>query len=33
MEDEADKWWEENNMTDEKLGAMFQNSHYRTSYK
>jgi len=33
MEEEANKWWEENNMTDEKLHEMFHNSHYRTSYK
>jgi len=33
MEEETDKWWEENNMTNEKLDAMFANSHYRTSYK
>jgi len=29
MKDEADKWWEENNMTDEKLKEMFHNSQIR----
>jgi len=33
MEEETDKWWEENDMTNEKLDEMFANSHYRTSYK
>jgi hypothetical protein len=27
-----DKWWKENNMTDEKLEEMM-NFHYRTPYK
>jgi hypothetical protein len=29
---ETDKWWEENNMTNEKMKEML-NSHYRTPYK
>ncbi|MDR2145679.1 MAG: hypothetical protein LBE91_04375 [Tannerella sp.] len=33
MEEEADKWWDENNMTDRRLQEMFHNSHYRTTYK
>ena len=33
MQVEADKWWEDNDMTNEKLDEMFANSHYRTSYK
>ena len=33
MEEETDKWWEENDMTNEKLDEMFANSHYRTSCK
>jgi hypothetical protein len=33
MEEEADRWWEENDMTNEKLNEMFLNSHYRTSGK
>jgi hypothetical protein len=32
-EEETDKWWEENNMTNEKMDEMFLNSHYRTSCK
>jgi len=31
MEKDADNWWNENNMTDEKLEGMFQNSHFRAS--
>ena len=31
MEEEADKWWDENNMSNEKLDKML-NSHYH-SYK
>jgi hypothetical protein len=27
LEEEADKWWEENNMTNEKLEAMLNASH------
>jgi len=27
VEEEADKWWEENDMTNEKLKEMFHNSH------
>jgi len=33
MEDEGNKWWEDNNMTEEKLHEMFHDSHFRTSYK
>ena len=33
LEVKTDKWWEENEMTQEKLNEMFLNSHYRTSYK
>ena len=29
---EMDKWWKENNMTNEKLEEML-NTHYRTPYK
>ena len=28
----ADKWWKENNMTDEKLDEIL-NTHLRTAYK
>ena len=31
MEEETDKWWDENNMTNEKLEDMFLNAHYRIS--
>jgi len=33
MEEEADKWWDENNMTNEKLDEMFLNAHHRIAYK
>ena len=33
MEEETDKWWEENEMSNEKLNNMFGNSHYRISKK
>jgi hypothetical protein len=33
MKGEANKWWEENNMTEEKLNEMFHNSHFRASAK
>jgi len=33
MEEETDKWWEENDMSNEKLDEMFANAHYRTSYR
>ena len=33
MNEEADKWWEENNMTKEKFEEMFSYIHYRTPYK
>jgi len=29
---ETDKWWKENEMTDEKLEEIL-NTHYRTPYK
>ena len=32
MNEEADKWWEENNMTVDKFEEMFSNIHYRTPY-
>ena len=33
MGEEADKWWEKNNMTTEKFDEMCNNIHYRTPYK
>ena len=33
MEEEADKWWDENDMTNEKLDEMFLNAHHRISCK
>jgi hypothetical protein len=33
METQTEQWWEENDMTNEKLEKMFLNSHYRTSSK
>ena len=33
MEEETDKWWNENNMTNEKLEEMFLNAHHRISCK
>ena len=33
LEEETDKWWKENDMTNEKLEEMFLNAHYRTPYK
>jgi hypothetical protein len=33
MEEDTDKWWEENNMTNEKLEEMFLYSHHRTACK
>lgn len=33
MEEEADNWWKDNNMTNEKMEEMFYNAHYRTPYK
>ena len=32
MDAATDKWWKENNMTNEKLDEML-NMHYRTPYK
>ena len=31
MGEEANKWWDENNMTEEKMNEMFLNSHHRAS--
>ena len=31
LDEETDKWWEENNMTTEKFEEMCNNLHYRTS--
>jgi len=33
VEEDTDKWWDENNMTNEKLEEMFLNAHHRTSCK
>ena len=33
MEEGADKWWEENEMTNEKLDEMFLYAHHRTAVK
>ncbi|MCL1932598.1 MAG: hypothetical protein FWF53_02120 [Candidatus Azobacteroides sp.] len=32
-EEETDKWWEENDMTNKKLDEMFLYSHHRISDK
>jgi len=32
MDTASDKWWKENNMTNEKLDEIL-NTHYRTPYK
>ena len=32
LEEATDKWWEENEMNDEKIEEIL-NSHYRTPYK
>jgi len=32
MDEESDKWWNENNMTAEKFEQMCSNIHYRTPY-
>ena len=32
LDEETDKWWQENNMTTEKFEEMFSNIHYRTPY-
>ena len=31
MEEETDEWWDENNMSNEKLKDLFLNAHHRTS--
>lgn len=33
MEEEGERWWQENNLTEEKVEAMFSDTHYRTSYQ
>ena len=33
LEEEANKWWEENEMTDEKLEEMILNAPHRTPYE
>ena len=32
LDEETDKWWKENNMTNEKMEEML-NTHFRTPYK
>jgi hypothetical protein len=32
LDEETDKWWEENEMTVEKFEEMCNNIHYRTPY-
>jgi len=32
LDEETDKWWEENNMTTEKFEKMCNDLHYRTPY-
>jgi hypothetical protein len=32
LDEETDKWWQENNMTTEKFEEMFSNIHRRTPY-
>jgi hypothetical protein len=33
MDEETDKWWKENDMTQEKFKEMFFNLHQRTPYQ
>ena len=33
MNEEANKWWDENNMTTEKFEEMCKDIHYRIPYK
>ena len=33
LKEETNQWWEEHEMSQEKLDEMFANSHYRSSYK
>ena len=33
MEEETDKWWDDNSMTNEKLEEMFLSAHHRISCK
>lgn len=32
-QEETEKWWNENDMTAEKLDSMFADAHYRSSKK
>ena len=32
MDEESDKWWKENDMTQEKFEEMCRNLHFRTPY-
>jgi len=32
LDEETDKWWDENDMTVEKFEKMCSNIHYRTPY-
>ena len=32
MDEESDKWWQENDMTTEKFEDMCSNIHHRTPY-
>lgn len=33
LKEETNQWWEENEMSQEKLDEMFATSHYRSSNK
>ena len=33
MDEESDKWWKENDMTQEKFKETFMNLHHRTPYQ
>jgi len=33
LNEETNQWWEEHEMSQEKLDEMFANSHYRSSFK
>ena len=33
LKEETNQWWNENEMSQEKLDEMFANSHYRSSTK
>jgi hypothetical protein len=32
LDEETDKWWNENDMTVEKFDEMFSDTHFRTPY-